>query len=281
MSEPQVIEAARAMGWRPQEEFRGEASKWIDAETFVSRGEHFLPIIKADRDKAQAAAEDLRTRLDETNRLLAASQEAITELKKFHDEDTQRQVEKARKDLVKQLREARESGDVEAEVTAQSEITKIDVALAAPKPAAAPAPAAPAPGPAAAVDPAFVAWETANPWFRTDARKHALAMGIAAELRADPKNSALAGRAFYDRITEEVEAYLAPTGREHSKVAGGRPSNGGGGGTAERSYSDLPAEAKSACDSFARKLVGPGRAYKDTAAWQAHYTAKYFEGESA
>jgi hypothetical protein len=278
MPEANVTEAARAMGWKPQEEFRGDTSKWVDAETFVSRGEHYLPIIKADRDRAQAAAEDLRTRLDETNRLLAASQEAITELKKFHDEDTQRQVEKARKDLVKQLREAREAGDVEGEVAAQSEITKIDVALAAPPK---PVVVAPAPAPVAAVDPAFTAWEAANPWFRTDTRKHALAMSIGAELRADPKNAALVGRAFYDKITEEVEAYLAPTSREHSKVAGGRPSNGGGGGGATCTYSDLPADAKAACDSFARKLVGPSRAFKNAAAWQAHYTAKYFEGESA
>lgn len=282
MSEPQVIEAARAMGWRPQEEFRGEASKWVDAETFVSRGEHFLPIIKADRDRAQQRADELANRLDETNRLLAASQEAITELKKFHDEDTQRQVEKARKDLVKQLREARESGDVEAEVDVQREITKIDVALTTPKPAAAPAPPAPAPGPAAAADPAFESLLVDNTWFKTDARKHALAMGIGAELRADPKNAALVGRAFYDKIAEEVNAYLAPTSREHSKVAGGGRSSGGSGGSAAaRTYADLPADAKTACDSFARKLVGPGRAFKDSAAWQAHYTAKYFEGESA
>ena len=279
MPEAQVVDAARAMGWKPQEEFRGDTSKWVDAETFVSRGEHFLPIIKADRDRAQAAADDLRGRLDETNRLLAASQESIEELKKFHTADTERQVAKARKDLVAQLREARESGDVEGEVAAQSEITRIDVALAAPKPAS---PPAASPPPAAAVDPAFAAWEGANPWFRTDARKHALAMGIGAELRADPKNASLVGRAFYDKITEEVEAYLAPTGREVSKVAGGRPSGGKGGGTTVvRSYDDLPADAKAACDTYSRKLVGPGRAFKSAEAWQTHYAAKYFEGESA
>ena len=41
--------AAREMGWRPKEEFRGEAEKWVDAETFVSRGEHFLPHPLSDR----------------------------------------------------------------------------------------------------------------------------------------------------------------------------------------------------------------------------------------
>lgn len=283
MSEPSSVETtAREMGWRPQEEFRGDASKWVDAETFVSRGEHFLPIIKADRDRLRAEVAQTAAQLAETKQLFAAAQEAIAELRKFHDEDTRRAVDRARKDLVAQLKAAREQGDVDLEVDVQSQITKIDAAKAAAPPPPAPAPA-PAPASDTKPDPDFIAWEADNPWFKTDSRKHALAMGIAAELRADPRNATLVGRKFYDRITEEVEAYLAPAGKPNAKVGGegGGRASGSGPGKRSRTYADLPEEARIACENFAKKLVGPGRAYKDMAAWQAQYTTSYFAGDES
>lgn len=283
MNAPTTVETtAREMGWRPQEEFRGDTAKWVDAETFVSRGEHFLPIIKADRDRLRAEVANTAAQLAETKQLFTAAQEAIAELRKFHDEDTRRAVDRARKDLVAELKSAREQGDVDREVDVQSQITKIDAAKAAEPPAPAPKPA-----PAAATetkpDPDFIAWEADNQWFKTDSRKHALAMGIAEELRKDPRNATLTGRKFYDRITEEVDAYLAPAGRPNAKVggdAGGRQP-GGGPGKRSRSYADLPEDARLACETFAKKLVGPGRAYKDMAAWQAQYTTSYFAGDEA
>lgn len=275
-----VEKTAREMGWRPLEEFRGDSSKWVDAETFVSRGEHFLPIIKADRDRLREQNAQIVASLAETKQLLAASQEAIAELRKYHDEDTKRAVDKARKDLVAQLKQARDDGDVDLEVTLQSQINKIDVAKSA-----APPPPAPAPTPSAAtIDPEFAAWEADNPWFKTDRKKHALAMAIAQELRDDPANAGLVGRKFYDKVTEGVEAYLGPAGSPPaSKVAGGRPTGSAGSGASvrARSFADLPEDAKLACASFAKKLVGPGRAYKDLDAWQSEYTKRYFDGENA
>jgi len=41
----------------------------------------------------------------------------------------------------------------------------------------------------------------------------------------------------------------------------------------------LPADAKTVCDQQAKKLVGPGRAFKDEAAWRSHYAEQYFRGE--
>lgn len=271
--------AAREMGWRPLEEFRGDPAKWVDAETFVSRGEHFLPILRANNKRLQDQVSEQANALAETRALLEASQESIKELKKFHDEDTARQVAKARQDLIAEIKQAREDGDVEKEVTLQTEVNRLDAAVAA-APAAAPAPAPAKTTPV--VDPDFVAWEADNTWFKTDKRKHALAMAIAAELRADPANNKLVGRAFYDRITDEMHDYLSPADRT-SKVGAGRSGGGAAapGSPTSRKFSDLPAEAREACDQYSKKLVGPGRAYKDLDAWRAEYTRKYFEGEQA
>lgn len=269
----EVEQAAREMGWRPKEEFRGDESKWVDADTFVSRGEHFLPIIKADRDRARAEAVELRASVAETQRLLAEARDAIEGLKEYQTVETKRQVEQARKDVARQLKEARELGDTESEVALLDQLVELREAKAAapapaPKPAAAPAPSA--------EDPVFTAWKEANPWFATNPRQRGLAMGIAEEVRA--KHPTLTGKPFFDKITEEMQEYLSPPeGRPASKVAGGRPTPGSAGsGERKRSFADLPADAKEICTRQAKRLVGPGRAFKDDAAWQAHYVEQYF-----
>ena len=277
-----IEQTARDMGWRPQEEFRGEASKWVDAQTFVSRGENFLPILRADNKRLKDQVDAQAASLAETNRLLAASQEAIAELKEFHTADTARQVKDAKAGIIAQLKEVRDAGDVESEVRLQDELTDLraaERAAAEKKPAAAPA-AAPAPAAPPAEDPVFTAWKAANPWLAEKPRLRALAMGIAEEVRS--ANPTLFGKPFFDKIDDEMKQYLdgpAPT----SKVTGGRPSGGGGGGGTPRTraFADLPAEAKEACDRQAKKLVGAGRAFKTVDEQRAHYVSHYFAGESA
>lgn len=272
----EVEQAAREMGWRPQAEFRGDAGKWVDAETFVSRGENFIPILRADREKLRGEVNETKAALTETQRLLQASQESIAELRRYHTEDTARQVDKAKKDLIKQLKQARDDGDVDAEVEIQDELAKIRTAQAAPAPKPAPAAAAPAP---ATADPDFTAWAADNAWFATNPRLRGLTLGIAEELRS--KQPGLKGKAFYEAIDAEMVEYLDPPARGSDKVQGGRgPSNGGGGsGGRQKTYADLPADAKAACDGYAGKLVGPGRVHKDLASWQAAYAKDFFAGE--
>lgn len=274
-----IEQTAREMGWRPKEEFRGEESKWVDAETFVSRGEHYLPIIKADRDRLRNQVADLSAQQHTLTQTLVAAQEAIEELREFGAEQTKRQVEAARRDLAAQLKQAREDGDTEAEVrilTGLQDLKDAKASAPAPTPAPASAPAAPRP------DPVLEAWIGKNTWFKEKPRLRGLALGITDELKA--ANPSLAGAEFFEALDREMEKYLEPPTRSTSKVNGGRPSgggSGGGGSKAARTYDDLPAEAKEACDRQALKLVGPGRAFKDKEAQRAHYVTHFFAGETA
>ena len=274
-----IEQDAREIGWRPKEEFRGDPSKWVDAETFVTRGENFIPILRADREKLRGENNEIRAALTETQTLLKASQEAIAELKKYHTEDTARQVERVRREIVEQLKEARADNDVEGELKLQRELNKLETAQAAPEPAK-PAPAA-APAASAPVDPDFQAWSTENPWFATKPRLRMLAVGIAEEVKASEPS--LKGKAFFERISEEMAQYLGPQeGRGTDKVAGGgRPSGGSSGGPGRRAktYADLPADARAACDTYSSKLVGPGRVHKDLDSWRAQYAKDFFAGE--
>ncbi len=276
--------AAREMGWRPKEEFRGDPEKWVDASTWVSRGENFIPILRSDRDANKRRADELETKLAETTRLLTESQEAIQGLKDFQTEFTLQRVKDAKREVLKRLRDARESGDPDAELRLEEELDELKAAERdAAKPAASPPPApAPAPKPAAApaaVDPEAAAWESRNTWFRQSPRKRGLVMGIAEEIANDPSAKHLKGKAFFDELDRRIadEPALSPPARG-AKVDGGRPTGGtaseGAGG---KTYADLPPEAKAACDSQGRYLVGPTKAYKDKKEWQDFYAKTYFE----
>ena len=43
---------ARAMGWRPKEEFKGDPDKWVDAAQFADNADKSLPLAKAEARRA-------------------------------------------------------------------------------------------------------------------------------------------------------------------------------------------------------------------------------------
>lgn len=274
--EQTVEDKAKNLGWTPREEFKGDPEKWIDAEQFVERGEHIMPILKANNQKLQSEVLSLRGEIQRVNQILAAGQEAIEELKKFHSEDTERQVKKARKDLMAELRAAKREGDTDKELDIQEELDNFDEEL---RKESAKVAAAPIAHTQPVNDPMFVAWQYDNPWFGVDKKKTALMIASAEELRADPKNNGLVGKAFYEAAAREADKVLNPQGRATSKVesASGRSSVATSAG--RRSFADLPAEAKNVCERQAKKLVGEGRAFKTMADWQKHYVEQYFLGE--
>lgn len=274
---PRAAEA-RTIGWVPQGEFRGDPEKWVDADTFIERGKQIMPILRANNKRLQDELAKQAGELQSVKSLLAASGEAIEELKRFHSEDAKAKIAAVKQQVLDQLRTAKESGNIDDEVRLTDQLTDIKAAQKAePPPVKKVAPPADAP-----VDPAFLAWQQKpeNTWFGTDRRKTALAIAIAEEIRNDPANANLVGVAFYARVAEETEETLNPSARKSSKVEGSRGGAGGsGGGDRAKTFMDLPADAKAACEDMARRLVGDGRAFKTKADWQKHYTQVYFSGE--
>ena len=120
MSTTEVETQALAMGWIPKEKFRGEETKWVDAETYVERGQTFLPFIKAENRKLQEKLEQATgtiARLEGSAAELASSVEA---LKRYNSEMNQARVQQLRKDIMSELADAKRAGDVELEVALNS-----------------------------------------------------------------------------------------------------------------------------------------------------------------
>lgn len=270
----EVEQRARDMGWVPQDQFR-QKDKWVDAETFVRRGEEITPILKANNRKLEEQLAAARGEVQRLAQMFQASQESITELQTFHEQNLTTSLANQKKQLLAQLADAREEGDVVREVEIQDELaelrerpTKVEKKVAPQTPQQ---PAQPQ------VDPAIAEWQKQNTWFGVDPRRTQKAIGVANLISADMPE--LSGHEFTAELSRRLANDGMPT---QSKVGGGRPSGQSGGmGGGGSGYDSLPPDARDACDRQAKKLVGEGRAFKDVASWQSYYAKIYFKGEQS
>lgn len=278
MSEQEIESKARQMGWVPKENFRGSEEQWVDAEEFVRRGEEILPIVRANNRKLQDQLSRQEQQIADLTKAVTESNESLTAFHDYHQESLTRALADQREKLMDQLEQARESGDVRAEIKAQDQLAEVReqerVLKAKPK-------EEPKPEPTTSQnreDPEFTAWRKDNDWYGVDKKKTAFADGMAMQLRRDPENSLITGRAFYDLVAKTVEEEYAGGSTQRAnpdKVAGSRTTST----SRAKSYNDMPAEAKAACDKFAKQLVGPNRAYKDMDSWRKKYAEDFFAGE--
>ena len=263
--------AAESMGWIPPERFKGDPERYIDAEEYIDRGEKVLPIIKENNKRLQAELASVKASAAAQANALAQAQKAIEQIEERHTVATQKAVERAREEVKLQLARASEAGDHAGVAELTDQLTQLREVEAEPQPAVQ---VRPPPQP----DPALVAWNAENPWFGSDRRKTALAIGIAQELREGGERST--GAAFFQKVSEEMEKTLPSAAPAQDKVEGARGGSDAPRGSKGKSFANLPADAKAACKADARNFVGPNKRYKTEAEWNTRYAEIYFEGEA-
>jgi hypothetical protein len=278
METEQVEAKAREMGWRPKEEWHGRPDGWQDAETFVARGEEILPIVRSQNKQLRSEVDDLKAKLAEATTILQASQESIEALKELNSAETRKKMEEQKATLKTQLVAAKEAGDHAREVELEDQLDTHNAALREATKTAEPEPKKTTPK--ATEDPGFIAWKKENPWFGTETRKSSIAVAIATEMRADASYNDLVGKAFFDKVGEEVERTLGGGAKRPPRVTGGGGNGEGGGGSSPgQTFADLPQDAKDACNRTAARVVGDpkkGKAFATLSEYQKHYAAKFF-----
>lgn len=277
-SEEQVNEA-KSLGWAPKEEWRGAEDKWVDADEFLKRG---LGIhhLRDSNKKLENTLTQVSGRLSSMEQALRAANATIAALEESHQEDTKAQVEAARAELKEQLAEANREGRHEDVADLTDKLTQLNSAedVATEGKGGKKGGKEDKGDEPPQIHPEVVQWFKDNSDFTADKRRVALANVVAAELRQ--AGDTTIGKAFMEKVAEEVEKTLGPVKRGTSKAESGNGGTGrrtpGGGG---KSYNDLPAEAKEACERQAKRLVGPNRAHKDIDSWRKSYTKQYFAQE--
>lgn len=269
------IEEATSLGWAPKEKWRGPEDKWVPAHQFLEKGmgiHHLRDENRALKGKLGAA----ESQLSELTVAVRSANAAIEALQESAAEDVKAQVEAAREDLKAEITRASREGDHEALADATVKLTELNTAE---KDNKQDTQGGGGDDTAPRIHPEIKQWFSDNPDFARDSRRIALSNVAAIELRKEGITEK--GAAFMDLMAARVDEMLggAAAARGTSKVEpggrGGRQSGGGGGKT----YADLPAEAKAACEKMAPRLVGPNRAHKDTDSWRKSYAKQYFAGE--
>ncbi len=240
--EPTIEERAHALGWRPKEEFRGDVSKWKDAETFIDYGEKVNPILKEN-------LRSLEKKLAAVEGTLAEKNEAIAKFSKFHENTEKRAYERALATLKQERKEAIDKGDGEAFDKAESAIEELK--SAEPKKE----PDAPA---KVQIPPEFVEWKEKNDWYEKDHKTTRVANAVAAEIEAEVRGGKSKVKNYGEFIVE-LDSRLKSEYPEMFKRQTPQSPDGGGtraaSKTGKKSFDNLVPEAKAQYAKFERNGI--------------------------
>lgn len=133
---------AREQGWRPKEEWEGDASKWVSAETFLAKGE-------------------LITKIESLGKKLKDSEKAIKMLSEHNQKIKEKEFQRAVEYLKNQKKQAYENGDVDKIIEIDDKIAEVkekqkELSVQETKQTE------------NFSAPEFVAWTQANTWYGTD-----------------------------------------------------------------------------------------------------------------
>lgn len=244
---------ARAHYWLPKEEFKGDKSRWVDAETFVKRADEILPLVKKQNSELKGKVDYLERQI---KRVMKSEQTAY---------------ENALADIQAKMENAVVTGDVAAfkALDKKADDLRKDMAQDTPK----------ADQSKEAVR-AFADWRDDNEWYDLG--------GLASATETERKQ-----RAYFDRMVEgnmdkaaemqpaEFIAYIGdlveakyPAGkaarpRGVESVAG---VTRGGQGKSGKTGANLPTEAKEAVRRYMRQGI-----YKGTFEESCNAFAKDFD----
>ena len=269
---------ARKMGWLPEDREKGPKEHWVDAETYVKRGEEILPLLPATNKKlTDRIAQQEQSNANLVTQL-AEAKDAIEALKESNSAANKERVKDQKQELLTALAAAKKDGDVDQEVALTDQLSELNVSLreAAQRPAER---KSITDQPVPQLTPAARQWMADNPWFGQDKRRTGLAMGLADEYKS--QGGVLGTPEHFEFIDQEMDKMFdgnAARRERGGKTEGVTTSTGGGGGGGSargHSFADLPQEAQKACRDAADRLVGPAKKYKTLAEWQKRYVDVY------
>ncbi len=247
----EVEQQARRMGWVPEDEFRGDPDKWIDAESFSKRASQELPIARGTIRTLDRKVGTLEQRIKEMS-------ETFGQFNEYHKLTAQREYERALKSLKKEMRAAADEGDVAKFDAVEGEINSLiesqeKVALKTTEKADAP--------PGTPGDPqVYEDWKQENTWYEEEPDMGIYAMQTANYLAAAKPN--LTQKQQLEEIAKLVKKKFPdffgnPKRSTASAVTSGdRYAAPGAGSKGKKGYNDLPPEDKVWCDKFCREIPG-------------------------
>lgn len=257
MTEEKVMseteQSARSQGWVPQEEFKGD--NWVDAETFVQRGEKIAAI-------ATKQAKELREELSQIKAEREEDKKIFSEFKKFQDEIRERDKEATenwyRNELsnIKQAKKAaikEDDRDKLIEIDDYKDIVDENYKVAKEKLKEKEKEKEEKKEEQKA-DPYFAKWIADNAWYNDDDVMSAYADKVGSKMYKDKFGSNME---FYKKVEEKIREKFPEKFTNPNREKDNAVESGGGRRKAKgKTYDDLPAHAKAACEKFCKIIPG-------------------------
>ena len=266
--DPQIEKEARLFGWVPKEEFRGSESDWVDADVFVKRGKEINPILRKNNEL-------LMKKLDEKAKEIDSIKADVETFKKFQKESFERKAAEYEVQIAQlktKKRDAIAAGDGDLVVDLDDQIDSLKEAQREAKEESKKKPEEPKQTEAQVSvpeDPELQSWLGRNTWFGEDTEMTDVANGLGTAVRRQFPH--LTGRAFLDKLDDKIVEYfpqkvLGPKAKGSAVDSTGNMR--GGSSTGKKSYDNLPADAKEACDRFiANGWIKSKQEYVDSYDW--------------
>lgn len=138
---------ARRQGWRPLAEYRGKPGGWVDAKTFLARGNDYLPFVQKERNQLRDQVAGMTQELSGLRSELSKAQQDMQKLLDFSRRADKAGYDRAVADLKAKQREAVAQGDTATYDAVADQLDQMHEARAEAAPPAPVAAAAPAPAP--------------------------------------------------------------------------------------------------------------------------------------
>lgn len=236
---------ARRLGWVSKDEFKGDPEHWRPAEEFLERGEKILPIALRNNDRLQRRLDSLENELRETK-------DSARELVDYTAKSEQRAYERAKRELEAKIEQATANADVNAARGAMQELDALTKDHApAPKKVE-------QPKSDIKIDPEIQDWIGRETWFNRDRALNGYAIDAYDQLQRDKPGltqTELLAEVKRRTVAKFPEKFGINPEREGAAMVAS-PSGGSAPKRNGKSYENLPAEAKKACDKFVRDIPG-------------------------
>ena len=242
---------ARLQNWVPEEQFRGPKEDWIPAKEFVERGKQINPILRANNERLMREIEKQKQQMEE----LRATTEEFKEFQKKAYEKKAEALTSEIETLREEKRKAISAGDGNRAVDIDDQIDALKEEKAQAKEDAKEK-QTPTPKAETQADPDLEKWVSDNNWYKLDTAMAEVANSEAQKInRLYPD---LKGKAFLDELDSRLEETFNPeklgrkTKQKPRSPVEGASSSAPSKNSGEKTFDDLPADAKAAYHRFAK-----------------------------
>ena len=289
---------ARAQGWAPREQWKGNPNNWVDAGEFLKRSETFVPFLQRERRQLRTELNTRDARIAILEGQVSTANEQLAEIRRFNEEMATDRRDRRKREISGEMNAAREANDhvrFSQLSTELNEITARERQAPRQEPPARQQPPQgggnppPQGGGGGNQPPQIQPWVQNfiddNADFFKDKRNVSYFNAEMTIRRSEGDNRVgeVDGTALLQEALDTVQSRSGGNSlrRAPSKSEGSNPPTGGGGGTGgARTYAELPPDGRAQCDAQQEKFVGKGKLFEKVEDWRRFFVGEYF-GPSA